>query len=188
MMLPPTTSWPPNFFTPRRRPAESRPLRELPPAFLCAISNYLLLLGSRLFGRGLLGRRLFSHGLLRGLLGGSFLLGRRLRSGRFRSFLGLDSLGRGLGRSLCLRLRLRSFGSLRSFFDLRRGFLLGGGLLLGLGVADCDDAQQRHLLAVPGLTAIVVPTALLEDRDLLALRLGDDLGRDGDLGRVRQIA
>src|SRR3990167_2948533 len=40
MMLPPTTSWPPNFFTPRRRPAESRPLREEPPAFLCAISDY----------------------------------------------------------------------------------------------------------------------------------------------------
>src|SRR5665213_2902009 len=28
---------PPNFFTPRRWPAESRPLREEPPAFLCAI-------------------------------------------------------------------------------------------------------------------------------------------------------
>src|SRR3546814_9831721 len=26
---------PPNFFTPRRRPAESRPLRDEPPAFLC---------------------------------------------------------------------------------------------------------------------------------------------------------
>ena len=41
---------PPNFFTPRRRPAESRPLREEPPAFLCAISNYSLLTPSR--GRG----------------------------------------------------------------------------------------------------------------------------------------
>src|SRR5208283_5813859 len=37
MMLPPTTDSPPNFFTPRRRPSESRPLREEPPAFLCAI-------------------------------------------------------------------------------------------------------------------------------------------------------
>src|SRR6478752_6153736 len=43
IMLPPTTSWPPNFFTPRRRPAESRPLREEPPAFLCAISSYSVL-------------------------------------------------------------------------------------------------------------------------------------------------
>src|SRR5476651_2150740 len=36
-MLPDTTFWPPKRFTPRRRPSESRPLREEPPAFLCAI-------------------------------------------------------------------------------------------------------------------------------------------------------
>src|SRR5579862_7971623 len=29
---------PPDFFKPRRRPALSRPLREDPPAFLCAIN------------------------------------------------------------------------------------------------------------------------------------------------------
>src|SRR5438094_10111791 len=52
MMLPATTSCPPNFFTPRRRPAESRPLREEPPAFLCAISNYSLRLGCRGFALG----------------------------------------------------------------------------------------------------------------------------------------
>src|SRR5688572_29235501 len=162
-MLPPTTSWPPNFFTPRRRPAESRPLRELPPAFLCAISNYLLLLRSRLLGRGLLGCRLLS----RRLLGGGFLLRSSLRlrsSNLLRSFLGLDRSRSGLG-----------------LLDLRRGFLLRRSLLLGLRIADRDDTQQGHLLAVPGLAAIVVPTALLEDGDLLALRLGDDLGRNHDL-------
>src|SRR5689334_15944556 len=37
MMLPASTASPPNFLTPRRRPALSRPLREEPPAFLCAI-------------------------------------------------------------------------------------------------------------------------------------------------------
>jgi uncharacterized protein with GYD domain len=31
------TTCPANFFTPRRFPALSRPLRELPPAFLCAM-------------------------------------------------------------------------------------------------------------------------------------------------------
>src|SRR5687767_8151178 len=39
MMLPGITISPPNFLTPSRRPALSRPLREEPPAFLCAISN-----------------------------------------------------------------------------------------------------------------------------------------------------
>src|SRR6185437_10147684 len=37
MMLPGMTISPPNFLTPRRRPALSRPLRDEPPAFLCAI-------------------------------------------------------------------------------------------------------------------------------------------------------
>src|ERR1700748_453186 len=36
-MLPDRTFWPPKRFTPRRLPSESRPLREEPPAFLCAI-------------------------------------------------------------------------------------------------------------------------------------------------------
>ena len=36
-MFPDLTSSPPNFFTPRLCPCESRPLRLLPPAFLCAI-------------------------------------------------------------------------------------------------------------------------------------------------------
>src|SRR6266581_2138803 len=37
IMLPASTSSPPKIFSPRRCPAESRPLREDPPAFLCAI-------------------------------------------------------------------------------------------------------------------------------------------------------
>src|SRR5690242_285746 len=46
MMLPGTTISPPNFLTPSRRPALSRPLRDDPPAFLCAIP-YLLRRGLR---------------------------------------------------------------------------------------------------------------------------------------------
>src|SRR5205809_5524592 len=43
MMLPGMTISPPNFLTPRRRPGLSRPLRDEPPAFLCAILNLLRL-------------------------------------------------------------------------------------------------------------------------------------------------
>src|SRR5713226_913219 len=49
MILPGMTISPPNFLTPSRRPALSRPLREEPPAFLCAILNLL-----RLYRRWLL--------------------------------------------------------------------------------------------------------------------------------------
>src|SRR5680860_543456 len=41
MMLPGMTDSPPYFLTPRRRPALSRPLRDEPPAFLCAIWSLL---------------------------------------------------------------------------------------------------------------------------------------------------
>src|ERR1700730_6564520 len=44
MILPGMTIWPPNFLTPSRRPALSRPLRDEPPAFLCAIARLLRLL------------------------------------------------------------------------------------------------------------------------------------------------
>src|SRR5436309_3144832 len=42
MMLPGTTTSPPYFLTPSRRPRLSRPLREEPPAFLCAIPHSFL--------------------------------------------------------------------------------------------------------------------------------------------------
>src|SRR5688572_4952429 len=38
MMLPAITLWPPDFLRPSLRPAESRPLRDDPPAFLCAMA------------------------------------------------------------------------------------------------------------------------------------------------------
>src|ERR1051325_11550333 len=41
MILPGTTISPPNFLTPSRRPGLSRPLRDDPPAFLCAILGLL---------------------------------------------------------------------------------------------------------------------------------------------------
>src|SRR5437764_7723692 len=40
MMLPARTDCPPNFFTPRRLLSLSRPLRDEPPAFLCAMTKY----------------------------------------------------------------------------------------------------------------------------------------------------
>src|SRR5215208_4173511 len=100
MMLPASTVSPPNFFTPRRRPALSRPLREEPPAFLCAMARLLLLLG-RLLGRSLLGPRLglAAAGGLR-LRGG---LSRRLlrrRAGRLPRRLRRLLLRLGGGRGL----------------------------------------------------------------------------------------
>src|SRR5215469_18588343 len=46
MMFPGMTISPPNFLTPSRRPALSRPLRDEPPAFLCAICRCCLSCGT----------------------------------------------------------------------------------------------------------------------------------------------
>src|SRR6185436_18979378 len=40
IMLPARTDCPPNFLTPRRLLSLSRPLRDEPPAFLCAMTGY----------------------------------------------------------------------------------------------------------------------------------------------------
>src|SRR6185369_11445975 len=39
MMLPPSTCWPPNFFSPNRCDCESRPFLDEPTPFLCAITQ-----------------------------------------------------------------------------------------------------------------------------------------------------
>src|SRR3990172_362140 len=76
MMLPPATFSPPNFFTPRRRPAESRPLRDEPPAFLCAISRNPYFFAA-------------------GFLAGAFLAGAALAAAGFDSFAGAAALAAG---------------------------------------------------------------------------------------------
>src|SRR6476620_5457670 len=43
MILPARADWPPNSFTPRRLLSLSRPLRDEPPAFLCAMRNCYLI-------------------------------------------------------------------------------------------------------------------------------------------------
>src|ERR1700694_4357206 len=53
MMLPPRTCSPPKRFTPSRWEFESRPLRELPPPFLCAIDYSCFALGAGFFVAGL---------------------------------------------------------------------------------------------------------------------------------------
>src|SRR5690606_16511909 len=107
-------------------------------------------------------------------LGGSGVLyrSRLLRLGFLRHV-------HALGGFLTLSLVRRGLGSL---------FRLGGGGLLrrGLRIADRDDPQPGHLLAVPGLAAIVVPAALLAADGLFGLRLSKDPGRDGDLAGIGQ--
>src|SRR5258708_1916675 len=97
-MSPAIAAWPPDFFKPRRRPAESRPLREEPPAFLCAIE--LLSQISRFTYTDSVKESSHFFLLLLGL-GSRFLAGRGLGRGLFR-------LGRfgGLGLDVAFRLRL----------------------------------------------------------------------------------
>src|SRR2546423_92322 len=83
MISPPDTAWPAKPFTPSRLEYESRPLREEPRPFLCAIVVLRLgLAGPRLARGRLARRRLARRGLLaRGLLGRRLRRNDRLRPG-----------------------------------------------------------------------------------------------------------
>src|SRR3954471_16607775 len=64
MMLPARTVSLPNFFTPRRLLSLSRPLRDEPPAFLCAMSNYFAF--GLFLAAALAGAAFFVDGVLAG--------------------------------------------------------------------------------------------------------------------------
>src|SRR5262245_63859076 len=72
MIAPAETVSPPNAFTPSRFEVESRPLRDEPPPFLCAMvrRGYQLVLGSRRIRRR---RRIRRCGRVSGLLVGLLL-------------------------------------------------------------------------------------------------------------------
>src|SRR6476660_6952680 len=130
----------------------------------CSLCRWLL--SRSRFGGGLLGGCGF---LLRRSLPCRWLL-RRLRLGL--GFIGLRLLGLDL-----LRLRARNLGLQR---------------LLAVG-EDLGDAEQRQILAMPLLAAVVLAPLLLEDDDLVAARLLHHLGGDQRAGndraaRLRAIA
>src|SRR5215471_7435843 len=123
IMVPPGTSWPPKALKPRRWEFESRPFRELPSPFLCAIDGSLSL---RLLQLLLFLRRSF--------------LRRRFSCCRllFRSRFGRLCLGR---RDFLSRF-LRAFGLLRLFLPADK---LGRSELLSLE-SDLSDAHRRKRL------------------------------------------
>src|SRR6476619_1501552 len=152
MIAPAVTVWPANTFTPSRCACESRPFFDEPRPFLCAIARVLLL-------------RPRAPRLRCRLLGG---LGLRLRGrprlgGRLRLRLGLRLL-RGRLRLGLLGLRLAGRGPLR----------------LGRA-ADRLDRDPGQLRAVPARLAVAALRLELEDPDLLAAQVLDDLHRDGAL-------
>src|SRR5215475_12790166 len=151
-ILPASADWPPNSFRPRRRPAESRPLRDEPPAFLCAMVD------------------LSSHSAAspwRGsppLQGPGWLAVQRRRSMRCRD----DALRRLRDKIITCSARPRRHQRLR-----RRGVAFGA-----LG-PDFGDANDRKILTVPPLAAGILAAALLESDDLGAAPVLNELARDG---------
>src|SRR5437763_16742229 len=91
MMLPARTDSPPNFFTPRRLLSLSRPLRDEPPAFLCAMTNYFAF--GDFLAAALAGAAFFVDGVLAVGLPAAFLA---LASGALAAF-GLSGAGFSVG-------------------------------------------------------------------------------------------
>src|SRR5947209_262212 len=149
MISPPVTVWPAKTFTPRRLAFESRPLREEPSPFLCAIA---CLLGSLLGSTGARGLRLVGGG---GLLRRRRLLRRRAGLRRSARLLRRRRPRLWLGRRLRLGHRLRRLMSRRGAFSRHgRGRLcLRSRLGRAAGPAaaahlDPHDLDAGQLLAV----------------------------------------
>src|SRR5215510_4927688 len=75
MIFPATTVSLPKHFRPRRRPAESRPLRELPPAFLCAMARYSSFFFAVFLAAGFFAVPLLASDFLAATLGAAFAAG-----------------------------------------------------------------------------------------------------------------
>src|SRR5882672_3609757 len=175
MMLPGITCSPPYALIPSRLPAESRPLRDEPPAFLLAIARLQLRSESLdQFLDGIIS--IFVELQLLSL----FALGGGLLGARFgRSLLGNRLLGRslflcGLGRLVVAIGRCRYDGllPLRPRSDRRR-------LVIG---QDLGDAQHRDLVAIAALAARILAAALLERDHLGAALVLQHLGGDRGAG------
>src|ERR1700722_16983108 len=143
IIVPPGTSCPPKALKPNRWALESRPFREVPCPFLCAIADPVVNL-FLLFWRSFLRHRLFSRSL--------FLCGRLVRLG-----LGFD------------RVRVYRRGLLRlgNFFGQ-----FGGGELLPVKCDFCNPHRRIALTMSPQLLVLLL-AFVVEDQDLFLAALLD---------------
>src|SRR5579884_1565592 len=161
MISPPLTGWPANSFTPSRLECESRPLRDEPNPFLCAI---LCLLGGLRLGRRFrdqLGLRLCRLRSLRSL----WLRG--LRLGRLRRLL-RPRLDPSRGRHR-LRLRLSRLGAPTAPAAAAPARQL-----------DPHDLDPGQLLAVTGAAAVAPLGLELDHPELGAALVAHHPGLDLD--------
>src|SRR5580700_11136243 len=150
MIVPPGTTCPPNALNPSRCEFESRPFREVPCPFLCAISVLSSQLSvPRQDPEADVCMKLFLlRRFLRSLLGGGLFLGLRLRRGLviFR-----------LNRFQFLRLRffLRQIRSLETLS----------------AESDLGDAHRRKRLPVSAQFLVLLLALEVEDKNLCAAAL-----------------
>src|SRR3984957_9503586 len=191
-MVPARTTSPVWRFTPRRLALLSRPLRELPPPFLCAICRILL----RSWGSGFrrwfccrrLRRRCFRSCRLVAARRGGILSRLSVSASRRCS---LDCLG--IGRVGCYRCRRRGL-----LLGLRRGvgfavsFGLCGlgclarlrcclGLLVRLAAGDIVDPQLGELAAIAERAPVTLLGLVREDANLPSAPVRDHGCSDGRL-------
>src|SRR5262245_9921112 len=170
MILPATAYSPPNSFKPSRWLFESRPLREEPPAFLCAMAS------NPSVGRYLAqfcDEIITFFGDFTGAL--AFFRGASAFTANMVAALGAATRCQAQ-RGLALGFRL---GSLGVSLGLARALGLCRGLArLGPVGEDFGDPHQRKLLAVTALAARVLTAPLLEGDHLGPTALLDHLGRD----------
>src|SRR5215469_9193395 len=150
MIVPPGTTCPPNALNPSRCEFESRPFREVPCPFLCAMMSSLRRLVRRL-----------SRGRLAPVPYDLFLLGGFLRRLLRCSLLRLGFLGLWLCFGLFGGCRLYPLG-LRFLLRKFRGFKALSAK------RDLPDAHGRVRLPMPAQLLVLFLALVVEDQDLCA--------------------
>src|SRR5437660_8887921 len=167
MMVPPGTSCPPNALNPSRCEFESRPFREVPCPFLCAISvlSSQLSVPSQNLETDVWMKLFLLGGFLRSLLGGGVLLGFRLRRGLviFR-----------LSRFHLLRLRflLRQIRSLEAL----------------PAKSDLGDAHRRKRLPVSAQLLVLLFALEVENENLCAAALAYDFANNASVSLTADLS
>src|SRR5580700_7408856 len=175
MMVPPGTTCPPNALNPSRCAFESRPFREVPCPFLCAIavlSSPLDRGGTDAFVRQvlLLYLLLLRSRLLRCLFRRSLLLGRALMRRRFCRWC----FGLSLSRFHLLRLRFL-LGQFRSLEALP-------------AKSDLSNAHRGVRLTVSAQLLVLLLALVVEHQDLRAAALFDNLADHAPVPLLAHLA
>src|SRR5436190_10333379 len=157
MMLPARTVSLPNFFTPRRLLSLSRPLRDEPPAFLCAMTNYFYFFFGLFLAAALAGAAFSVDGVFALALGAAAAL-----AGFFGAGLDAPAAFSLFGAGFSVGWPLASSDWCSASVALARDFAVAAGVCSACATGEASAFTPLGASAfLAGLSAFTSPIAVM---------------------------